>query len=263
MLEKKELPQMNELVIATATKVLEHGAYFTLDEYNKLEAYMPIGEVSSTRAFDIKEVIKEGKKYVCKVIRVDQFKKQVDISLKRVSEQEKKEKLISWKRFQRGNKLIEIVAEKAKYDKEKIKEGLYKISEDLLSVFERVAEQGDKALASINIPEEVKKQIVEVAKEHIKIEYAEASAEFTLFTVKPNGINIIKNAIDEAVKQISTSNGLVSYKIFTLGSPRFKLDIKAMDYKVAENIMNAFEKALKNEAVKNNLEFSFKRVYKD
>lgn len=36
-----------------------------------------------------------------------------------------------------------------------------------------------------------------------------------------------------------------------------------MDYKVAENIMNAFEKALKNEAVKNNLEFSFKRVYKD
>ena len=52
-----ELPKVNSIVIATAKKVLEHGAYFTLDEYGSLEAYMPIGEVSSSRIVDIEDAI--------------------------------------------------------------------------------------------------------------------------------------------------------------------------------------------------------------
>lgn len=262
MVEKRELPELNELVIATAKKVLDHGAYFLLDEYNNHEAYMPIGEVSSTRAFDINEVIKEGKKYVCKVIRVDELKKQIDISLKRVSEQERKDKLIQWKRFQRGNKLVEIVAEKTKLSRDKIKEELYKVSEDLLSVFEKVAEEGDKAISNLNFPEEIKKAIADVAKEHIKIQYAEASAEFSLFTTKTNGISFIKNSINEALNAALSNNKVISYKIYTLGSPRYKFDIKAPDYEIAERVMETFEDTLRKASMKNNLIFSFKRIYK-
>jgi translation initiation factor 2 subunit 1 len=261
MVNLKNFPELNELVVCTAIKVLDHGAYFLLDEYNKIEAYMPIGEVSSTRAFDINEILKEGKKYICKVIRVDPSKNQVDISLKRVTQQERKEKLIQWKRFQRANKLIELVAEKSNFDKNKLRETLFSISDDPLSIFEKIMEQEDKALSNVNLPENVKKAIKEVAREHIKIQYAEASAEFTLSTTLPNGINIIKNTISETLKEISNIDGLISYRIITLGAPRFKFDLKAINYKIAEEAINNFEKYLQINSSKNNLDFTFKRVY--
>ena len=70
MIIQKELPDVSEFVIIKITKIMPHGAYCRLIEYNS-DAYLPISEVSSGWIKNIHEFIKEGQQDVAKVIFVD------------------------------------------------------------------------------------------------------------------------------------------------------------------------------------------------
>ncbi|WP_243665907.1 S1 RNA-binding domain-containing protein [Vulcanisaeta sp. JCM 16159] len=89
---RKELPDIGELVIGTVYRILEHGAYVLLDEYGGLEAYAPINEVVQSWFHDIKDYLRPGQKTVFRVIRVDARRKLVDVSFRKVREEEKKKK---------------------------------------------------------------------------------------------------------------------------------------------------------------------------
>lgn len=91
MIIQKELPDVSEFVIIKITKIMPHGAYCRLIEYNS-DAYLPISEVSSGWIKNIHEFIKEGQQDVAKVIFVDREKKSVDISLKKATSKNKKDK---------------------------------------------------------------------------------------------------------------------------------------------------------------------------
>ncbi|MDE1824423.1 MAG: S1 RNA-binding domain-containing protein [Candidatus Micrarchaeota archaeon] len=92
MILQKELPDNGEFVIVKMTKIMPHGAYCRLVEYN-LDAYLPIAEVASGWIKNIHEFIKEGQQEVAKVIFVDQAKRAVDVSLKKATTKDKKTKI--------------------------------------------------------------------------------------------------------------------------------------------------------------------------
>jgi len=92
-ISRKELPDIGDLVIGTVYKILEHGAYVLLDEYGGLEAYAPINEVVQSWFHDIKDYLRLGQKTVFRVIRVDARRRLIDVSLRKVREEEKREKL--------------------------------------------------------------------------------------------------------------------------------------------------------------------------
>ena len=56
--------------------------------------------------------MRENQKTVLKVLRVDEQKKHINLSLRRVSEREKRERLLLWKRERRGRRLFDMAAEK-------------------------------------------------------------------------------------------------------------------------------------------------------
>ena len=92
-----ELPEENELVVAVIKKIMPYGAFCVLPEYQDMEAFMHISEVAPRWIKNIHEFISEGQRHVAKVHHIDREKRQVDISLKRVNEEEKKVKLESMK----------------------------------------------------------------------------------------------------------------------------------------------------------------------
>lgn len=90
------MPRVGELVIATIKKIMKFGAYCRLPEYNDLEAFMPIREVSSGWIKNIREFIHEGQTVVCEVSFYDREKNTIDISLKRVTPKKAKERIRSY-----------------------------------------------------------------------------------------------------------------------------------------------------------------------
>ena len=44
--EVQEMPEQGEIVLATVTKVMDHGAYVTLDEFGDIQGFLHISEIA-------------------------------------------------------------------------------------------------------------------------------------------------------------------------------------------------------------------------
>jgi translation initiation factor 2 subunit 1 len=58
--EIQEMPEQGEIVIATVTKVMDHGAYVTLDEYDEIQGFLHISEIAPGWIRSINRFIKEN-----------------------------------------------------------------------------------------------------------------------------------------------------------------------------------------------------------
>jgi translation initiation factor 2 subunit 1 len=45
--EVQELPEVGEIVVATVTKIMDQGAYVSLDEYNNIQGFLHISEIAT------------------------------------------------------------------------------------------------------------------------------------------------------------------------------------------------------------------------
>jgi len=60
--EIHELPEIGELVIATITKIGDHGAYVILDEYDKIQGFLHVSEIAPGWVRNINKYVKENEK---------------------------------------------------------------------------------------------------------------------------------------------------------------------------------------------------------
>ena len=109
--KKSEWPDVGDLVIATVIEIADYGAYVRLDEYKK-EGLLHISEVASRWVRNIRVFVRERQKVVLKVLRVNTEKGHVDLSLRRVTKREKKEKILLWKKDRKADTLLLNASEK-------------------------------------------------------------------------------------------------------------------------------------------------------
>jgi len=88
--EVQELPERGEIVLTTITKIMDHGAYVTLDEYDDLQGFLHISEIAPGWIRSISRFVKNGEKKVLLVKRVGGERSDIDLSLKQVSTDQKK-----------------------------------------------------------------------------------------------------------------------------------------------------------------------------
>ncbi|MFH0737866.1 MAG: S1 RNA-binding domain-containing protein [Candidatus Micrarchaeota archaeon] len=243
-----ELPDEGELVIAVIKKIMPYGAFCVLTEYNNLEAFLHVSEVAPRWIKNIHEFISEGQRHVMKVHRVDSQKGQVDVSIKRVSEEEKKLKLEFVQNEKRGAKLLELALEAAKApgEAEKARKEIEAHFEDVYSCFKEASLKGEDALKKLELPKNVKAKILEIAVKSIKKPVVEVNAIVTLVCYNPSGLEDIKKALD-------VGDGVA---VHYLGAPRYKITLTAPDYKTAEKRLAAALERVSAYAQKNNCDYS-------
>jgi translation initiation factor 2 subunit 1 len=234
------LPENGELVIGTVVRVVHYGAYATLDEYNDVEGLLHISEVSSSWVKNIREHVREGQKTVLKVLRVDHAKLHVDLSLRQVSDRERREKLLHWKQENRGKQLLNLAAEKMKITHEEAYEKIGKLIENtygnIYLGLEKAVEIGQQALDKSGIPSDWANTLTELAVSNIKISHVKIRGNLELTSTKPNGVDILKGVFAKAIG-IKKPQGS-SIKLYTIGAPRYRIEITAEDYKQAEKLLD-------------------------
>jgi|ECHhosMinimDraft_1075155.scaffolds.fasta_scaffold04517_3 Translation initiation factor 2, alpha subunit (eIF-2alpha) len=235
MIYPKKLPENEELVIIRIKKIMPFGAYCDLVEYN-LDAYLPIKEVAPGWIKNIHEFIKEGQRRVAKVVFVDPEKKAVDLSLKKVSKKEEKDKISQYNLEKRSEKLFEQALSESKREdkKEEIKAALAQRFQNYSDVIEAVINGEDIGA----IDPEFKNRFIEIVRKNIrpkryKVNYI---AEIEDFDTE-KGIDIIKTALSK-VKALGV-------EVLYLGAPHYKLSAEDIDYHSAESKIKKAEEILR------------------
>lgn len=244
LFNKQGFPEESELVLCTVTSVQYHSVFVELDEYGKT-GLIHISEVSPGRIRNIRDFVKEGKKVVCKVLKINQEKGYIDLSLRRVNESEKRRKIDEIKKEQNAEKIIEIAASKIGAKTEDLyREISSKVTQTHASLpefFEESAKD-EKLLDNLGIDKKWMKILEGVIKQRIKPAEVEIKGKLKITTYSPEGIAIIKDSLKKAEDAAKGKIG-ISY----LGSGIYRFMAKAPDYKEAEKLMkSATESAINN-----------------
>jgi translation initiation factor 2 subunit 1 len=241
---KKEYPEEGELVVGTITKVQGFGAFVSLDEYPNKEGFIHISEIATGWVKRIRNFVREKQKVVCKVVHVDEAKKHIDLSLKKVNDHQRREKIQDWKNAQKATKLFEMVAQELGNTVEQcykeFGDALVKKYGTMYAAFEECA-YDPNTLKNDGFTGDWLKKFEEVAKGSITVPFVEIKGMLCLTSYLPDGITHIKEALSIAEKSEFDD---VTIDIKYIGAPRYMVKVKAPDYKVAESQMKkAVERA--------------------
>jgi len=241
VLKRAEWPNTDDYAIAVASKVAPYGAYVHLPEYGDKEGFIHISEISSTWVRNIRNHIHENQRVVVKILKVDTEKRHIDCSLRRVSNESKRVKNNEWKRAQKAEKLLELVAKEndmtLEQAYEKIGWPIEDVFGEIYTGLEKAADGDVSVFEDVQATKKLKKHVADLAKQRIEIPFVEIDGEMTIMVPGSNGIEVIKKALTEGLEK-GKQHDKSTTEIYTLGSPRYKLRIVSPDYKEAEDILS-------------------------
>lgn len=241
--EAKRLPEEGDIVIATVKDVTGHGAYVTLDEYGGITGFLPIREVATGYVRNIQRFVRPQQKAVLKIIKVNRARGEVDTSLKQVSGEDKKAKLIEVKRNEKALGFLKSVKDKASLSDAQfaeIQNTILDNYDDLYALFEAVSAKGIDSIKELALSEAVTKAIEEESQK-IQVPMIEIRGVLEVSSNRPDGVEIIRNVLSDAEQ--GTKSNPSTINVHYLGAPRYRVTIKSENFKTAEKAMaHAIEK---------------------
>jgi translation initiation factor 2 subunit 1 len=255
--EVQRLPEEGEIVIATVREVMGHGAYVTLDEYKAMTGFLHISEIATGWIRNIERYVRPKQKAVLKVIRVNRSRGEVDTSLKQVSGEERKSKLIEVKKNEKATAFMDFIKGKLKLTEQQVGEIEEKIMQKydfVYDAFEAVARKGPDAIENLELAPEIKSAIGEESNK-IQIPQVEVRGIIEISSKRPDGVEIIKNTLTSAESSKGAARASVTY----VGAPRYRIVVTAENFKVAEKTMNNAVEKIRSSIEKHHGTFNFAR----
>jgi len=207
---------------------------------HEVEGSIIMSEIAPGRIRNLRDYVVPKKKIVCKVLRISQTGN-IDLSLRRVTQKERKEVLEQEQQEKSYMSIVKgVLGEQSEEIIKKIsaKEKLYSFLEEARinsADLEKIAgkENAQKIIDILNTQKKTKKKI---------------KKEINLSTIKPNGITLIKNIL-ENFKGIE-----VKY----ISAGRYSLESESEDMKTADKEIRVLIDKAEKESKKLGVEFSVK-----
>lgn len=252
--KKKGKPEEGEIVLCTVKKILYHSVFVAIDEYESLEGMLHISEISPGRIRNVRDYVREGKQIVCKILKIDKERGHIDLSIRRVNNSQKMNKIQESKQEQKSEKILEIIGKELNQELSQIyKELGFKLIEEygsLTAAFENFSLDPD-SLAKLKLPKKITDLIKKIVQQKIKRPEVEVKEIIELTSEKPDGIEVIKKILLKLQKG--------DIKISYVSAPKYKIILKASDYKTAEGILEQLNTDAKKMAEEKEVEISFER----
>jgi len=239
-----EFPEQGEIVIGRISKVLNYGAFLELLEYENLQGFVHISEVSSSWVKNIRNVVKEGQIRAGKVLHVDTGKNHVDVSLTKVSPNLQRKKIEEYKQGKRAQKLIEMLASNMKEKPEnawaEVAEPLLESYDSLFDAFNAILVNGESAAKGVQ-----KKwiaQLIEIVEKNFEVQVKTVKGRLLISVPGPSGVETLKKALLAALKKAGKKA-----EILYEGSGKYVLKVSSHDFKSAEKSLKSISDGIISE----------------
>ena len=257
-----EYPSRGELVIANVERVVGYGAFVRLEEYGNKQGIVSISEFSQKWVKNPRSYLREGQKAVLKVLGVKRDRGHIDLSLKKVNDNERRIKLKEYKLEIRIRKLLEHFAEQHKLELKELY-GIFgdRLAEDYGSIYEAFAQvaNGNEDLASYMEDAKLRTGLVKMIQENIKPTLVSIKGFVTLSSESGDGVQLVREALLKGGAAFPEGvEGAIGY----ITPPTYRIDVTADDYKAAERAMKNCYEAIEEYAQSKGMEFAFNRELK-
>lgn len=252
-----EFPEVGEIVIGKIVKVLDYGVFMDLIEYEGLQGFVHISNVSSSWIKNIRNFVKEGQIRAGKVSNVDPAKNQVDVSLTKVSSNQQRSKIEEYKQLKRTQKLIELLAKNIKEDPEnawdEIAEPLLEKYDTLYDAFQKILIEGESAAEVV--PKKWVKPLMELVEKNFEMPSKSVKGKIFITIPGSNGVDPLKESLLAGQKK-----GGKKIEIIYDGSGNYSLKATSIDYKSAEKILKGVSDEITSVAEKKGGKVEFEKA---
>jgi translation initiation factor 2 alpha subunit (eIF-2alpha) len=194
------------------------GLYVNLVDYNMMEAYIPLSELTKWKV-NIQKIFKYDKVYPCIVHNIDKTNKFINLSYIKIKEPERERLMEQFNFAERIHNICEIVNTEI-VNKDGSKK--YKLIEQYMFDDKSVEELYTNILENpIKYFGEEHGKIIE---SRIKIELYESMKEFQLIICQENGLNKLKNVLNNFQTYLNENN--ISGFIECVSSPIYCIRLK-------------------------------------
>jgi len=254
MVKRRGFPELNELVMCTVRRITPYAAWCNLDEYG-VEGMIHISEAAGKWVHDIRDFLKQDKQYVAKVVRIESDKNLVNLSLKRLSKRDEKEKINSFKRAQQAEKMLEQAGKLMKRDVDQSYEEVGYLLQDkfgeLFTAFEE-ARKEPGALEKAGVPKKWSDALLPIIEKAIKEKEVVIKADIELKSYEGDGVQRVRQAVADIEK--------AGLKVSYISAPKYMAEMTSKDPKEDEKRVVASLDAVAARAKQSKIELSYKIV---
>lgn len=233
--------EVGDLVLCTVDRIVGTIVFVKINLNGKeIEGNIVFSEVAPGRIRNIRDYVVPKKKIVCKILRISP-NGNIDLSLRRVTQKERKEVLEEKEQEKNYMGVLKGIL------KEKADDTIKKISKEQdISSFLEEAKSKPELLEKI-IGKEDSKKILDILKTQKKKKRI-LKRKINLTSTKPNGITLIK-------KILGNFKG-INIKYISAG--KYNLETESEDIKTADKNMKKIIDSIEKESKKSGVEFEVK-----
>lgn len=250
----KNRPDEGDLVVITINDVDKNSAYAELDEYEDVSGLIHISEVSRSWLQDVRKELSEGEKNVAQVIDSSE-EGTIDLSLKRVNDNQKKETMARWKKEQKAERFIEDLAEKTGQDKEDLYEKVvFPMQKELGSAFHgfEIAVGEEEKLKQI-LEEDTVKAIQEISRDRINLRQEKLEGKLKIEFKQGNGAERLK----QVLSKVNEDEGV---EVKYVSAPEYSITTWGRNSSLAKKRINKAVDSIKQKVEGQDGEFEFSRA---
>ena len=237
---KHHFPKIDELVMVRIKSISDTGILCDLLEYNNIEGFLSLTEVSRRKLHALGRVIKINDKHVLHVTNIDPEKHYIDLSKKFITEEEKNEGLEKYRNGKFINNITRRIADTVKinfdtlydiyitplYENEKYKypvDALKSLVVDKKKIWENCPNTNENVIA----------EFIKLLEHKINLTYHKIEATIELTCFSENGIDDIKLALDKG-----SEIGGTDISIQLISSPLYLCWTNSIDEQKGINLVN-------------------------
>jgi translation initiation factor 2 subunit 1 len=245
------VPEKDELVMVRVNSIDDMGVLCSLLEYDELQGFLPLSEISRKRMRSVLRHVRVGQKQVLQVIRVDTERGYTDLSKKYITEIERTAGTEKYNKGKTVHSIVKRLAETKHIEMGEIYQNLiwplYKRYEHPYEAFKVLASSDNvsEVYQGIEISDDLKDALLKVVKHQLAVQPVKIGAEVDV-TSFAGGIDDIKKALKAGLEL----GGETDVKIQLVSSPTFLIWTTTSDENAGISALEAVIAAIQDEITK-------------